>query len=753
MIKKILMVLGGVLFVFLLALFLIQSGWLGRHYGPGKVTAKPVPGDVISKWSAARLAGAAKLGVNDNKQILFGDLHVHTTISTDAFMLSLPVMTGEGARPAADACDFARYCSALDFWSINDHAGAISPRHWKETVDSIRECNAVADQKNPDVVAFLGYEWTQVGTKARNHYGHKNVIYRDFEKGKTPPRPIAAKNPGLGIRDINAPLKVRLGLPLLDTAYFSRYMDYNSYSQALKGVTICDEGINTKDLPDDCSEYAATPADLFRKLDEGGYTALVIPHGNTWGLYSPRGITWDKQLVGKQHDPKRQKLLEVFSGHGNSEEYRPWRGAILDENGGEICPEPTPSYLPGCWRAGEIVYERCRKAGEKEAACRKFELQARKDFLASGVYDFASIPGVPLEDWQDSEQCRDCFLPSMNYRPGASSQYALAISNFEDLDKDGRPRRFRFGFMASSDIHYARPGTGYKEFGKHGMTEGIGPRNEKFREAMGMRVDPPSYKTRVLEFSDPANVRRFGLMKFERNASYFRTGGLIAAHSSGRDRNSIWNAMERKEVYATSGDRILLWFDMINASKRLPMGGETRMNSTPRFRVRAAGAFKQKPGCPEHSINSLTPGRLNRLCMGECYNPSDIRKKITRIEVIRIRPQIRKGEPVAGLIEDVWKTHKCKSSREGCVFEFSDPGFSAGKRDTVYYVRAIQEASPAVNGDSFRCEYDDKGRCVKMKACYGGYQADKNDGCLAMSEERAWSSPIFVDYGRPGSNP
>ena len=57
----------------------------------------------------------------------------------------------------------------------------------------------------------------------------------------------------------------------------------------------------------------------------------------------------------------------------------------------------------------------------------------------------------------------------MNYRPGGSAQYILAISNFEQ--GTDTPRRFRMGFMSSSDNHYARPGTGFKEKNRPGNTE------------------------------------------------------------------------------------------------------------------------------------------------------------------------------------------------------------------------------------------------------------------------------------------
>jgi hypothetical protein len=177
------------------------------------------------------------------------------------------------------------------------------------------------------------------------------------------------------------------------------------------------------------------------------------------------------------------------------------------------------------------------------------------------------------------------------------------------------------------------------------------------------------------------------------------------------------------------------------------MGSAVPLSEAPRFRVRAAGAFKQKPGCPEHSYAAVPYERLEYLCRGECYNPTDERRKITRIEVVRVRPQIRAGEPVGPLIEDPWRRFECPGDPAGCEVEFEDPDFVSGGRDATYYVRAIQEPTPAVNAGGLRCEYDANGDCVRTEPCYGDYRTSFDDACLTDNQERAWSSPIYVRKG------
>ena len=178
------------------------------------------------------------------------------------------------------------------------------------------------------------------------------------------------------------------------------------------------------------------------------------------------------------------------------------------------------------------------------------------------------------------------------------------------------------------------------------------------------------------------------------------------------------------------------------------MGGTTTASRSPVFEVKAVGEHKQKPGCPEETVAALGADRIQKLCANECFNPSTERMKITRIEVIRIRPQTSPDEDVGDLIEDNWKVHQCKDSGNGCAFSFTDPEFAGSKRPATYYVRAIQEPSQKINGDNLRCEYDENGNCVKLDICYGDPRTERGDDCLATIGERAWSSPIYVEHAR-----
>ena len=715
------------------------KGWLGETIGAGVPLDRARPPEIGARDGRQQQARAAGLGRATASEILFGDLHVHTGFSQDAFTLSMPLTGGSGRHTVADACDFARYCSGLDFWSINDHAESSTPRRWRETIEAIRACDAVAAAEDgaPDLVSFLGWEWSHMGTTPENHYGHRNVVLRDLEADRIPTRPIAADSPAAYFQ---SPSTFTLGLlPLI--ARDTNYLRYATYTQETSSVEDCPSGTPVRDLPVDCREKAATPGALFEKLDDWGFASLVIPHGTTWGMYTPPGSDWSKQLSLRDHDPARQRLVEVYSGHGNTEPFRDWRATDFDAAGGRHCPAPREDYMPACWQAGEIIRARCLEedagATGASADCEARAAEARRHFVeAPAGLGHLAVPAGSAAEWLDAGQCRDCFLPAFNYRPGGAVQSMLAQSS---PGSGEGPLRFRFGFIGSSDIHTSRPGTGYKEVQRTRMSD--------VRLA---RVDlpvpaPAPVRAALARPADPTGVPANDWIERERAGSFFYTGGLVAVHAAERSRDGIWDAMDRRATYATSGPRILLWFDLLNPTPdaRAPvvMGGSAKMSKTPIFEVRAVGSREQEAGCPASTRDRVGEDRLERLCGGECFFPSDRRRPISRIEVIRIRPQRTPDEPIAALIEDPWRSFPCAPDPEGCRVAFSDPDFATAARDAVYYARAIEVPSPAVNGDGLRCEGEG---CARTRPCLPW--APDDDACLGDVEERAWSSPIFVDW-------
>ena len=737
-----------------IALLVPALGCRGRDQEAGAIEGATRPPAVIERAAAAQdataaaLAGRAAGAAAPEKQILFGDLHVHTTYSLDAFLYALPLFGGEGVHPPADACDFARYCAAVDFFALTDHAESLTPERWERTLESLRQCDARAGgAENPDLVVFAGFEWTQVGATPEDHFGHKNVIYPSLGAESLPLRPITALDESV-FAQTPSPLLLR-GLQLLAPFGLQPYADMLWLIERLAKMPNCPDGVDTRELPSDCRENAADPEALFEKLAQWDLESIVIPHGLTWGLHVPLGARLDNQLTRRRHDPDRQFLLEVYSGHGNSEEFRGWSGVVRDADGRLACPEPNRDFLPCCWRAGEIMRQRC---GDLPAAeCEARVEEARRLALEANAAPHLVFPDTEVEDWLDCDQCRDCFKPTFAPRPGMSAQYALALSNNDETDAGGAPLRFRWGLVGSSDDHRSQPGTGYKQRHRRHMTDAHGVRSplyEGLLRATQSGADP----------SRPQRVEREqrsigALLEVERVASFLYPGGLVAAHAVGRSREAIWDALRRREVYGTSGPRILLWFDLVNAVEgRRPMGSEVVMNEAPRFEVRAAGSFVEQPGCPAESRAALSPERLELLCRGECHHPGDERQRIERIEVVRIRPQSVAGEEVGELIEDPWLSHECAADAAGCVFAFEDADFVESGHDAVYYVRALQEPTMAINAANYRTEFDDDGEPVRITPCSGSYRTEADDDCLAPVRERAWSSPIFVDRAGGGGS-
>jgi len=685
-----------------------------------------------------------ELAENDSKQILWGDTHVHTTYSMDAFYISLPLMHGSrGAFPPAFACDYARFISQIDFYVLTDHAESYTPRTWKDQVESIRQCNAISGEENPDLVAFIGWEWTQAGSTPDTHYGHHNVFFKDYKEGQIPDRPIAAGGTIALILRIQL-ADVNRNLFLFDPVNSEYYFSFASFLDTILETDSCPEGLPSNYLPKDCWETAATPAELYGKLDDWGFETEVIPHGTTWGFYTPQAASWEEYMSDQDNiRPDYSSMIEIYSGHGNSEEYLDFKEVDFDSNGEMICPEPTENYLPTCYQASVINKRRCLAEGKSQEFCEALAEQTKKRVNEMpGASGARALFGVNDEDWLDAGQARGAYLPAFNYRPKKSAQYGLALRN---NDYEDEKERFKWGFIASSDTHTARAGHGFKQLLRVGGTEARGAVSERWRKLLN-NVTAEKTESGLRTVEELNELSGVSAIDVERQASFWSLGGLMAVHSTGRDRDSIWQAMKRKEVYATTGHRILLHFDLLENGSIKPMGSLIESSSNPTFRVKAMGSFKQLPGCPDYVHEALSEKRLQKIANGECYHPSDERHRLERIEVIKITPQNNKDEDPTTLIFDSWKTFECSSNQMQCEIEFTDDDFENGQRDVVYYVRVIEEDTLLVNGSNMRTQFDADGHPISIAPCYADYREDYEEECLGPGGHRAWSSPIFVDY-------
>ena len=336
----------------------------------------------------------------------------------------------------------------------------------------------------------------------------------------------------------------------------------------------------------------------------------MIPHGTTWGFYTPPGSSWDKQLTAAEDDPDRQTLLEIYSGHGNSDEYRDFRAVRFDENGEPVLPRADAGLPPHLLAGGRDHPRSLPRGGTGGGGVR-----------ARGP----SKPG-PTRWPRASRRTSPCRAPvprtgstrasaaTATSPPSTTAPRARPSTSWRSGTSTTRPaqaRPLRLHELERQPLRPGRDGLQGDASTREHRVPGAGPARRPTAVAAIFARPPeePVAESRPFDF-ETTELSGFQLFETERQASFFLTGGLVAVHAEGRDREAIWQALTRKEVYGTSGPRILLWFHLLNPpgsrGAELPMGGQTEMSSNPIFRVRAVGSFEQQPGCPEYAVNSLS---------------------------------------------------------------------------------------------------------------------------------------------------
>jgi hypothetical protein len=210
----------------------------------------------------------------------------------------------------------------------------------------------------------------------------------------------------------------------------------------------------------------------------------------------------------------------------------------------------------------------------------------------------------------------------------------------------------------------------------------------------------------------------------------FSSGGLAAVWAESNDRDAIFDAMRRREVYGTSGPRITVRLfggadlpedlcsraDAVAVADELgvPMGGMLPSEEPPRFFLWASmdPGTKARPGTPLERIQ-IVKGWLD--ANGD-----------QAVDVIDV------GGAVGDASVDLQSCAATGTSgdQELCAV-WTDPDFDPGER-AWYYARVVENPT---------CRWS-------TWACNGLPEVDRPESCSDPEvpktvQERAWTSPIW----------
>ena len=177
-------------------------------------------------------------------------------------------------------------------------------------------------------------------------------------------------------------------------------------------------------------------------------------------------------------------------------------------------------------------------------------------------------------------------------------------------------------------------------------------------------------------------------------------GGLVAVWAEENTRASIFAALKRREVYASSGPRIALRFLASTSNTELSCEDTGYVAAAD---VSMGGDFSSTAGAPRF----LVAAQFDK----------------TPLQAIEIIKGVRRGSTVEEYRTVLWS--KAEGSHSACA-TWTDPDFDA-EEPAFWYARALEMPSP--RWSAVQCER--AGRCAD-------YPAAKS-----MIRERAWASPIW----------
>jgi len=314
--------------------------------------------------------------------------------------------------------------------------------------------------------------------------------------------------------------------------------------------------------------------------------------------------------------------------------------------------------------------------------------------------------------WSEVEDCGDGFGEGGTMADGCTSRLdylrGVLLKGLQEEERLG-VNPYKLGFVGGTDTHNATPGA-VEEYRYEGHT--------------GWNEDTPQ--------------KRLSLITYGALMLMANPGGLTAVWAEENSRDAVFNALQSRETYATSGPRISVrffggWeypaamcdaenFAEIGYRDGVPMGGDLPAmpdgTSVPTFGILAV----RDQGTHEYEG---TP--LQRIQVIKGWLESATRPAYRVFEVA--------GDPDNGASVDLQTCRPSGTGFDTLCTVWADPEFNPAQR-AFYYVRVVENPT---------CRWN-------MYQCLGLDPSERPDACSdpdipRIIQERAWTSPIWY---RPG---
>ena len=321
----------------------------------------------------------------------------------------------------------------------------------------------------------------------------------------------------------------------------------------------------------------------------------------------------------------------------------------------------------------------------------------------------------PNDEFADYETWDDSNLDGTEVKEKEMLQYEYARSALKvglQLEKKLGVNPYKFGMAAGTDAHTALPAVAENNFfGKHA----------------GVEPDPHRFEHVVIESPKDPNLTTMGWQQ--------AAGGYTAVWATENTREAIFDAMVRKETYATTGSRMTVrlfggWqFAEQDAMSRMPAGIGYEKGVPMGGDLMPAPEGKKAPNFLVAAMKDPYSGNLDRIQIikGWMDTSGAIHEKVYDVAWSDGRKAGGDGKlpPVGSTVDVKNATWTNTIGAAELIAVWTDPDFDP-KESAFYYGRVIEIPTPrwtAYEAKRFGVEMPDK---VPM-----------------VTQERAYTSPIW----------